>query len=98
MGNNSNQAISNTENQNNNKPKEKDEIFKGTYQDKFNVKESDPKDFYDLIINIDTFSPPNIKWKIETNEPEKISKLIKGKKIEDNNNNNNIDNQIKDEI
>ena len=97
MGNNSNQAISNNENQNNNKPKEKDEIFKGTYQDKFNVKESDPKDFYDLIINIDTFSPPNIKWKIETNEPEKISKLIKGKKIEDNNNNN-IDNQIKDEI
>ena len=70
MGNNSNQAISNTEN--NNKPKEKDEIFKGTYQDKFNVKESDPKDFYDLIINIKSIKEINNGWDIKMKEKGKL--------------------------
>ena len=90
---------------NNNEVKIKDAISKGTYEEKYNIKESDPRELYDLIININTFSQiPNIKWLIETKddllniqEPEKDEKN-KIDNININNNNNNIDIQNEDNI
>ena len=90
---------------NNNEVKIKDAISKGTYKEKYNIKESDPRELYDLIININTFSQiPNIKWLIETKddllniqEPEKDEKN-KIDNININNNNNNIDIQNEDNI
>ena len=98
MGNSNNPTInSNTVNQILNEVNEKDKISKGTYEEKYNVKKIDSKEFYDWIINIDTFSQkPNIKWMIETKK--NIPILIKDKKIEDNNNNININNQNNDII
>ena len=98
MGNSNKPTInSNTVNQILNEVNEKDKIFKGTYEEKYNVKKIDSKEFYDWIINIDTFSQkPNIKWMIETKK--NIPILIKDKKIEDNNNNININNQNNDII
>ena len=68
MGNSNKPTInSNTVNKILNEVNEKDKIFKGTYEEKYNVKKIDSKEFYDWIINIDTFSQkPNIKWMIET--------------------------------
>ena len=57
---------------------EKDFITKGTYEDRFKVEQRDPKNFYDYIININTFSQkPKIIWNIENkaemkNKPFKI--------------------------
>ena len=46
---------------------EKDnKILKGLYKDRFKVENKDPLNFYDMIINIDSFSKkPEIIWKIE---------------------------------
>ena len=90
---------------NNNEVKIKDAISKGTYKEKYNIKESDPRELYDLIININTFSQiPNIQWIIETKddllniqEPEKDEK-IKIDNIIINNNNSKIDIQNEDNI
>ena len=90
---------------NNNEVKIKDAISKGTYEEKYNIKESDPRELYDLIININTFSQiPNIKWLIETKddllniqEPEKDEKN-KIDNININNNNSKIDIQNEDNI
>ena len=47
--------------------KEKDDILMGTFDEMYKVEKKDPKNFYDKIININTFSQkPEIKWKIET--------------------------------
>ena len=115
MGNKNNQARNPNPNRplrnlmnnahNNNEVKIKDAISKGTYEEKYNIKESDPRELYDLIININTFSQiPNIKWLIETKddllniqEPEKDEKN-KIDNININNNNNNIDIQNEDYI
>ena len=47
--------------------KDKKNILKGTYEDRFKVENKNPLDFYDMIINIDSFSKkPEIVWKIES--------------------------------
>ena len=46
--------------------KEKDDIAKGTFADRYEIDKRDPRNFYDSIININTFSQkPNIIWTIE---------------------------------
>ena len=63
---------------------EKDKISKGTFEERYKVIKNDPKNFYDLIININTFSQkPDIKWKIETKTELKNSQ--KQEKEEDKN-------------
>ena len=47
--------------------KEKEKILKGSYKDRFKVEKKDPFNFYDMIIEIDSFSKkPEIIWKILT--------------------------------
>lgn len=79
------------------KEKEKDDISKGTYSDRYKVIKTDPTTFYDSIYNINTFSQtPNIKWMIETKaEFKNIPAPKKEEKIEAN---NDINNQEKKEI
>ncbi len=71
--------------------KEKDDISKGTYSDRYKVVKSDPTNFYDSIYNINTFSQtPNIKWMIETKaEFKNIPPPQKEENIEANNDANN---------
>ena len=74
----------------------KDNIYKGTYKERYKVEIQDPKNFYDLIININTFEQkPEIKWKIETNTELK-DKSKKEKEEEEEKKEDNI--QIKNEI
>lgn len=72
---------------------EKDnEILKGSYKDRFKVEDKDPLKFYDMIINIDSFSKkPEIIWKIETKQNVKISDdIFEQKKEEDSINYDNV--------
>ena len=69
--------------------KEKEKILKGSYKDRFKVEKKDPLNFYDMIIEIDSFSKkPEIIWKILTKSEEMI-----GKKIEELNEDKEIDNE-----
>lgn len=62
------------ENTNENTTEIKEKIFKGSFKNRYDVEKADPKNFYNLIININTFSQkPDIKWKIETNTELKSS-------------------------
>ena len=57
--------------------KEKEKILKGSYKDRFKVEKKDPLNFYDMIIEIDSFSKkPEIIWKILTKSEEMIEKKI----------------------
>ena len=81
--------------------KEKDDISKGTYSDRYKVIKRDPTNFYDSIYNINTFSQtPNIKWMIETKTEFKNNQGPKEEeKIEANDDaNNDANNQEKKEI
>ena len=52
---------------------DKEKILKGSYEDRFKVMKKDPLDFYDMIIEIDSFSKkPELIWKIQTKPKEKI--------------------------
>ena len=70
---------------------EREDISKGTFKDQYNYEKKDPKDFYDYIININTFSQkPNIKWLIEKKaELKDIPMPENDNKIEENINDNN---------
>ena len=60
---------------------EKEKISIGTFKERYKVTKNDPKNFYDLIININTFSQkPDIKWKIETKTELKKSQIKEIKK------------------
>ena len=62
------------------KPKNEDEeewenakkVLKGSFKDRYKVVHKDPLQFYDMIINIDSFSKKyEIIWKIKTKKKEK---------------------------
>ena len=51
----------------------KDKILRGSFKDRFKVENKDPLDFYDMIIDIDSFSQkPEIIWKIQTKSKAKL--------------------------
>ena len=77
-----------------------DEILKGSYEDRFKVEDKDPLKFYDMIINIDSFSKkPEIIWKIETKQNVKISDdIFEQKKEEEDSINMNIRENNEDKI
>jgi len=80
--------------------KEKNKILKGFYKDRLEVKTKKPLDFYDMIINIDSFSKkPEIVWKIETKSEVKNENFEivndKNNKEENENKNEIKDNQEK---
>lgn len=81
--------------------KEKNKILKGFYKDRLEVKTKKPLDFYDMIINIDSFSKkPEIIWKIETKSEVKNENFEfvndKNNKEENENKNEIKDNQEKE--
>ena len=90
--------------ENTNSAKEKDDISKGTFADRYEVDKRDSRNFYDYIININTFSQkPNIIWTIENKaemknipfqekdkDKEKEKEKNKENKFEENEENENI--------
>lgn len=69
---------------------EKDKILKGSYEDRFKVDKKDPIQFYDMIIDIDSFSKkPEIVWNIQTKSKEKVIEKQNEKYKEDKENDNN---------
>ena len=70
------QEKKNLDNPNQNKEKieqEKNKILRGSYESRLKVEKKDPLDFYDMIIDIDSFSKkPDLIWKIETKQSKKI--------------------------
>ena len=62
------------------KEEEKEKVLKGTYEERYKLEKKDPINFYDLIIDINTFSQkPNIIWNFEK-KPE-----FKNKPLQENN-------------
>lgn len=48
------------------------QVLKGSFKDRYKVDHKDPLRFYDMIIDIDSFSKkPEIIWKIKTKKSEK---------------------------
>ena len=82
--------------------KEMEKIQKGTFEDRYKVSESkDPLQFYDKIIGIDSFlKEPEIVWTIEGKSKEKKNdnqnKEEEEQKIDNNQDNNKIEEEIKD--
>ena len=70
MGNKQKQEINTPNNLSNQElEKEKAKIYKGSYDDRYKVENKNPLDFYDNIIDIDSFSKkPEIIWKILTKQ------------------------------
>ena len=86
-----------TINQENNN-QEKNKILKGSYESRLEVKEKDPLDFYDMIIDINSFSTKNeLIWNIETKQTKKEEQINLENQIEINQNQNQkSNNEIQD--
>ena len=75
--------------------KEKEKILKGSYNERFKVENKNPLDFYDMIIDIDSFSKkPDIIWKILTKKHEKMNENQNKVNNNENKNNNNEEDKI----
>ena len=77
MGNKQKQEINTPNNLSNQElEKEKAKIYKGSYDDRYKVENKNPLDFYDNIIDIDSFSKkPEIIWKILTKQKLEYNQL-----------------------
>ena len=63
---------SKTNNTNYNELENAKRVLKGSFKDRYKVDNKDPLRFYDMIIDIDSFSKkPKIIWKIKTKKSEK---------------------------
>ena len=51
------------------KEEEKEKVLKGTYEDRYKLEKKDPINFYDLIIDINTFSQNQILFGILRRNP-----------------------------
>ena len=72
--------------------------MKGSYKSRLEVKEKDPLDFYDMIIDINSFSTKNeLIWNIETKQTKKEEQINLENQIEINQNQNQkSNNEIQD--
>ena len=76
--------------------KEKEKILKGSYKDRFKIDNKDPLSFYDMIIDIDSFSKkPEIEIKIQKKTKAKKSEAKEESKEDKKINNNNQINKNK---
>ena len=77
--NNTNKQVINQENIN----QEKNKILKGSYESRLEVEKKDPLDFYDMIIDINSFSTKNeLIWNIETKQTKKEEQINLENQIE----------------
>ena len=92
--NNTNKQVINQENIN----QEKNKILKGSYESRLEVEKKDPLDFYDMIIDINSFSTKNeLIWNIETKQTKKEEQINLENQIEINQNQNQkSNNEIQD--
>ena len=50
-------------------------VLKGTYENRYKVHNNDPLQFYDMILDIDSFlKKPDIIWKITTKNNKQLKK------------------------
>jgi len=106
MGNGNSNEIENNNQKNPNEKaeeikKEKEKILKGSFEDRFKVENRDPLDFYDMIIDINSFSRKDeIIWKIQTksNKKEKEKSQKENLIEQENQNKQEIDNDKENDI
>ena len=72
--------------------------MKGSYESRLEVEKKDPLDFYDMIIDINSFSTKNeLIWNIETKQTKKEEQINLENQIEINQNQNQkSNNEIQD--